>query len=95
MAVAVYRGGIPADAPAAAHESVGAALALPDGGLREQAREAFTTALHSASTLSAVFALVTAAVVLTLLRKVPAPDRPVSPGPATARRAHRAASGRA
>ncbi|MET7758878.1 MFS transporter [Streptomyces sp. NPDC005389] len=71
VAVAVYRGGIPADAPAAAHESVGAALALPDEGLRAQAREAFTTALHSASALSAVFALVTAAVVLTLLRKVP------------------------
>ncbi|WP_328944800.1 MFS transporter [Streptomyces sp. NBC_00250] len=71
VAVAVYRGGIPADAPAAAHESVGAALALQDEGLREQAREAFTTALHSASALSAVFALVTAAVVLTLLRKVP------------------------
>ncbi|MFD4322505.1 MFS transporter [Streptomyces sp. NPDC058548] len=71
VAVAVYRGGIPADAPAAAHESVGAALALSDEGLREQAREAFTTALHSASALSAVFALVTAAVVLTLLRKVP------------------------
>ncbi|WP_406058013.1 MFS transporter [Streptomyces sp. NBC_01077] len=71
VAVAVYRGGIPADAPAAAHESVGAALALQDEGVREQAREAFTTALHSASALSAVFALVTAAVVLTLLRKVP------------------------
>lgn len=71
VAVAVYRGGIPADAPAAAHESVGAAPALPDEGLREQAREAFTTALHSASALSAVFALVTAAMVLTPLRKVP------------------------
>ncbi|MFD8641737.1 MFS transporter [Streptomyces zaomyceticus] len=71
VAVAVYRGGVPADAPAAAHESVGAALALEDEGLREQAREAFTTALHAASALSAVFALVTAAVVLTLLRKVP------------------------
>ncbi|MFF9064879.1 MFS transporter [Streptomyces sp. NPDC014891] len=71
VAVAVYRGGIPGGAPAAAHESVGAALALPDEGLRETAREAFTTALHSASALSAVFALVTAAVVLTLLRKVP------------------------
>ncbi|MBP2582019.1 DHA2 family multidrug resistance protein-like MFS transporter [Streptomyces sp. PvR006] len=71
VAVAVYRGGIPADAPAAAHESVGAALTLPDEGLREQAREAFTTALQSASALSAAFALVTAVVVLTLLRKVP------------------------
>ncbi|MER5963230.1 MFS transporter [Streptomyces sp. NPDC002057] len=71
VAVAVYRGGVPADAPAAAQESVGAALALPDEGVREQAREAFTTALHSASALSAVFALVTVAVVLTLLRKVP------------------------
>ncbi|MEU3477083.1 hypothetical protein ACI2LO_00910 [Streptomyces sp. NPDC033754] len=70
VAVAVYRTGIPADAPAAAHESLGAALSLTDEHLIAQAREAFTTALHSASALSAAFALVTAVVVLAL-RGVP------------------------
>ncbi|MEU2245187.1 MFS transporter [Streptomyces sp. NPDC018338] len=71
VAVAVYRTGIPADAPAAAHESLGAALSLTDERLIAQAREAFTTALHSASALSAAFALVTAVVVLALLRGIP------------------------
>ncbi|MEU3687581.1 MFS transporter [Streptomyces narbonensis] len=71
VAVAVYRTGIPADAPAAAHESLGAALSLTDEGVIAQAREAFTTALHTASGLSAAFALVTAVVVLALLRGVP------------------------
>ncbi|MEV7563827.1 MFS transporter [Streptomyces tanashiensis] len=71
VAVAVYRDGVPADAPAAARESLGAALTLADDGVRAQAREAFTTALQSASALSAVFALVTAVVVLALLRGVP------------------------
>ncbi|MFE2554747.1 MFS transporter [Streptomyces sp. NPDC059352] len=71
VAVAVYRTGIPADAPAAAHESIGAALSLTDEGLLDRAREAFTAALHTASALSAAFALVTAVVVLALLRGVP------------------------
>ncbi|MFE0734537.1 MFS transporter [Streptomyces sp. NPDC058855] len=71
-AVAVYRGAVPADAPAAARESVGAAASVAgDGELLATAREAFTTALQAASALSAAFALVTAALVLVLLRGVP------------------------
>ncbi|MFF8604820.1 MFS transporter [Streptomyces sp. NPDC015346] len=70
-AVAVYRSGIPADAPAAARDSLGAASAVADENLLALARDSFTTALQSASALSAVFALVTAALVLTLLRAVP------------------------
>ncbi|MFD9036273.1 MFS transporter [Streptomyces sp. NPDC059567] len=71
VAVAVYRGGIPGDAPAAARESLGAASAVADGGLLATARESFTTALQSASALSAGFALLTAVLVAVLLRKVP------------------------
>ncbi|WP_199862447.1 hypothetical protein [Streptomyces sp. Root431] len=36
----------------AAHESLGAALSLTDERLIAQAREAFTTALHSTSALA-------------------------------------------
>lgn len=71
-AVAVYRDAVPADAPAAARESVGAAASVAgDGELPAAVREAFTTALQAASALSAAFALVTAALVLVLLRGVP------------------------
>jgi DHA2 family multidrug resistance protein-like MFS transporter len=76
VAVAVYRGGIPADAPARAHHTVGAALTaagrLPDGAeLAAVARDAFTSGMQTAAMVSAGFALVTAAVVMTLLRHVP------------------------
>ncbi|MFD3945744.1 MFS transporter [Streptomyces sp. NPDC058579] len=71
VAVAVYRSGIPSDAPAAARESLGAAGALGDEALLATARESFTTALQSASALSAGFALLTAVLVLALLRGVP------------------------
>ncbi|MFF9150236.1 MFS transporter [Streptomyces sp. NPDC014861] len=71
VAVAVYRGGIPDDAPAAARESLGAASEVADEGLLTAARESFTTALQSASALSAGFAVLTAVLVAVLLRKVP------------------------
>ena len=71
VAVAVYRSGIPGDAPAAARESLGAASAVADEGLLATARESFTTALQSASALSAGFALLTAVLVAVLLRKAP------------------------
>ncbi|MDI3403188.1 MFS transporter [Streptomyces cavernicola] len=91
VATAVYRGGIPADAPPEAKDTLGAALAaaerLPAGGadLAAAAREAFTSGLQTAATVSAGFALVTVAVVLTLLRRVPpisaaAPEEPVARG---------------
>ncbi|MFD4370232.1 MFS transporter [Streptomyces sp. NPDC058486] len=71
VAVAVYRNGIPSDAPAAARESLGAASTVADEELLATARDSFTTALQSASTLSASFALLTAVLVAVLLRKVP------------------------
>lgn len=77
VAVAVYRGGIPSDAPAEARDTLGGALVaaehLPDDGteLVAVAREAFTSGLQTAATVSAGFALVTAALVMTLLRHIP------------------------
>ncbi|MDQ0910753.1 MFS transporter [Streptomyces canus] len=76
VAVAVYRGGIPSDAPPEARDTLGAALAaaerLPNGTeLVAVAREAFTSGLQTAATVSAGFALVTAALVMTLLRHIP------------------------
>ncbi len=77
LAVAVYRGEIPDEAPAAAKDTVGAAIAaaerLPDGAsLLATAKAAFTTGLQTAATASAVLTLVTAVLVTTLLRHVPA-----------------------
>jgi MFS transporter, DHA2 family, multidrug resistance protein len=76
VAVAVYRGGIPSDAPPEARDTLGAALAaaerLPNGTeLVAVAREAFTSGLQTAATVSAGFALVTAVLVMTLLRNIP------------------------
>ncbi|MGW0602592.1 MFS transporter [Streptomyces sp. NPDC002640] len=77
LAVAVYRGEMPGEAPAAAKDTIGAAIAaaerIPDGAaLLASAKEAFTTGLQTAATTSAALALVTAAVAATLLRHIPA-----------------------
>ncbi|MFH8618743.1 MFS transporter [Streptomyces sp. NPDC017979] len=77
VAAAVYRGGIPADAPAEARDTIGGALTaaerLPQGAeaLVAAAREAFTHGLQWAALVSAGFALVTAGLVWVLLRHVP------------------------
>ncbi|GGT48148.1 MFS transporter [Streptomyces purpureus] len=71
VAVAVYRGRMPADAPAGARDTLGAAVSAGDAGLAAVAREAFTAGLQSAAALSAGFALVTAVLVAVLLRRVP------------------------
>ncbi|MGX1128939.1 DHA2 family multidrug resistance protein-like MFS transporter [Streptomyces glaucescens] len=76
LAVAVYRHRMPDDAPAAAKDTVGAAIAtaerLPDGAaLLTTAKDAFTAGLQTAAVASAAFALATAALVATLLRHVP------------------------
>ncbi|MEU9605989.1 MFS transporter [Streptomyces sp. NPDC048057] len=82
VAAAVYRGGVPADAPAEARDTLGGALTaaerLPQGAdaLVAAAREAFTHGLQWAALVSAGFALVTAGLVWVLLRHVP----PVSGG---------------
>jgi DHA2 family multidrug resistance protein-like MFS transporter len=77
LAVAAYRGEIPDEAPAEAKDTVGAAIAaaerLPDGAsLLATAKDAFTTGLQTAATVSAALTLVTAVLVTTLLRHVPA-----------------------
>jgi DHA2 family multidrug resistance protein-like MFS transporter len=77
LAFAVYRGEIPDDAPAAAKDTMGAAIAaaerLPDGAaLLASAKDAFTTGLQTAATMSAGLALVTAVLAATLLRHIPA-----------------------
>ncbi|MDT0611055.1 MFS transporter [Streptomyces lancefieldiae] len=76
LAAAVYRGEMPDQAPAAAKDTVGAAIAtaerLPNGdALISTAKAAFTAGLQTAATASAAFALATAALVATLLRHVP------------------------
>ncbi|WP_181786031.1 MFS transporter [Streptomyces phytophilus] len=79
LAAAVYRNEMPADTPAEARDTVGAALdtaaALPDperaAALAATARDAFTAGLHTAAAASAAVALVTAAVAAVLLRRVP------------------------
>ncbi|MEV0638634.1 MFS transporter [Streptomyces sp. NPDC050619] len=87
VAVAVYRGevadtapaGIPAEAAEAAQDSVGGATAAaeslsPDVGaqLLAAAREAFTSGYQTTAWVSAGFAVLTAVVVLSLLRGIPA-----------------------
>ncbi|MEU5980347.1 MFS transporter [Streptomyces sp. NPDC047315] len=77
VAAAVYRAGVPEDAPAEARDTLGGALAaaerLPQGAdaLVATARAAFTSGLQWAALVSAGFALVTAALVWVLLRHVP------------------------
>ncbi|MFI6337167.1 MFS transporter [Streptomyces sp. NPDC050535] len=77
IGTAVYRDRIPSDAPAAAHETLGGALAtaqqLPgDTGqaLTTAAREAFTSGMHAAAIAGAVLLLGAAALAATALRRV-------------------------
>ncbi|MCX4829515.1 MFS transporter [Streptomyces sp. NBC_01016] len=77
IGTAVYRHGVPADAPAAAHETLGGALAvagqLPgDAGraLTAAAREAFTNGMQAAAIAGAVVLLAAAVLSVTTLRKV-------------------------
>jgi DHA2 family multidrug resistance protein-like MFS transporter len=77
LAVAAYRGEIPDEAPAEARDTVGAAIAAAerltdDASLLATAKDAFTTGLQTAATVSAALTLVTAILVTTLLRHVPA-----------------------
>ncbi|MFJ8954632.1 MFS transporter [Streptomyces sp. NPDC102381] len=77
IGTAVYRHGVPADAPAAAHETLGGALAvagqLPgDAGraLTAAAREAFTNGMQAAAIAGAVVLLAAAVLSVATLRKV-------------------------
>jgi DHA2 family multidrug resistance protein-like MFS transporter len=88
LAAWVYRSKIPDEAPAVAKDTVGAAISaaerLPEGAsLLATAKDAFTTGLQTAAATSAALALVTVALVLTLLRHVRAigADVPVETEP--------------
>ncbi|WP_371599559.1 MFS transporter [Streptomyces sp. NBC_00564] len=77
IGTAVYRNEVPSDAPAAAHETLGGALAvaqqLPgDAGqaLTTAAREAFTSGMQGAAIAGAVLLLGAAALAAATLRKV-------------------------
>lgn len=77
IGTAVYRHGVPADAPAAAHETLGGALAvagqLPgEAGraLTTAAREAFTDGMQAAAIAGAVVLLAAAVLSVATLRKV-------------------------
>jgi len=61
----VFTSSMPADAPAAAQESIGGAFAL---GIVEPAREAFTVAVHVGSWVGAGFSVAAALLALTVLR---------------------------
>ncbi|MCY0920317.1 MFS transporter [Streptomyces sp. H27-G5] len=97
IAVAVYRGavddntpaGIPAEAAAAARDTVGgatdAAASLPaDLGaqLVAAARDAFTSGFQATAWVSAGLAVVTGVIVLVLLRHIPAIGAPAAEAPA-------------
>ncbi|MET8406600.1 MFS transporter [Streptomyces sp. NPDC005195] len=77
IGTAVYRHGIPSDAPDAARETLGGALAvarqLPGdtgGALVRAAREAFTDGMHAAAVTGAVLLLGAAALASVTLRRV-------------------------
>ncbi|MFF3938111.1 MFS transporter [Streptomyces phaeofaciens] len=71
-----YAAGMPADAPEAARRSIGGALAVAgqDTGLARAAREAFTDAMATTFTVSAIGVLA-AAVLATLVMRDRKPDR--------------------
>jgi len=58
IASSVYRGGLPAGAPAAAKESLVGALATKDAALAQTAQTAFTSAVHTAVLFGTGFALI-------------------------------------
>jgi DHA2 family multidrug resistance protein-like MFS transporter len=81
LVTAVYRGGMPADAPAAAGDSLAAATdtaaTMPAGAgaeLLATARDAFTTALHTAAGVTAVVLAAAAVLLAVTLRALPVPD---------------------
>ncbi|WP_237536427.1 MFS transporter [Streptomyces sp. SID5785] len=77
IGTAVYRHGIPSDAPAAAHETLGGALAVAGGlpgdagrALASVARQAFTDGMHAAALAGAVLLVAAAVLAVTTLRTI-------------------------
>ena len=63
----IYRGDMPADAPAAAHDSISGALATGDPALIGAARDAFVNGMHGMALVAAGIAVVGALVALVAL----------------------------
>ncbi|MFJ9018878.1 MFS transporter [Streptomyces sp. NPDC102259] len=74
-----YAAEMPTDAPEAARESIGGALAVAgrDAGLVREAREAFTTSMTTTFTVSAIGVLA-AAILATLVMREDKPERPAT-----------------
>ncbi|GAA2908193.1 MFS transporter [Streptosporangium fragile] len=77
--VGVYTSAMPADAPAAARESIAVAHQLGDRGLAEAANEAFVSAMSLGSWAGVAFTLAAAVLAFTVLRTI----RPAAAGPAS------------
>ncbi|MEU8381924.1 MFS transporter [Streptosporangium sp. NPDC048865] len=69
----VYTSSMPADAPAAARESIGEALRLGDAGVIGTAREAFVSAMSFGSWVGVGFTLAAATLAFLVLRPAPVP----------------------
>jgi hypothetical protein len=65
---AVYTSSMPAEAPAAARDSIGGALRLGDPGLIETARDAFVSAMSFGSWVGVGFTLAAALLAFVVLR---------------------------
>ena len=68
VAMAIYRAGLPADAPQTARETLGGAVTAGDPVLADAARTAFVTGLTATSAIGAVLGLALAATAAVALR---------------------------
>lgn len=82
---AVYTSSMPASAPAAARNSIGAALQTGEPGLVRAAKEAFVSAMSFGSWVGAFFTLAAVGLALTVLRPVPKPQAVPQADPAEVR----------
>jgi DHA2 family multidrug resistance protein-like MFS transporter len=73
IGTAVYRAEMPGHAPAEARESLAGALSVNDNTLLDTARDAFTSGLHTVSTIAAGVVVVFAVAGMVFLRKKAAP----------------------
>src|SRR6185437_1585176 len=72
VAMAIYRAGLPADAPQTARETLGGAVAVGGPELADAARTAFVTGLTVTSAIGALLGLALAITAAVALRPAPA-----------------------